>query len=408
MLKDLILSITNRCNLRCRMCDIPLAETEELETRVWERVIQEAAALGANTVVFSGGEPLLREDLCELISFAKKQKMAAFVTSNGILLDEKRAYELLRAGVDVVNISIEGPEEVHDHFRGKGSFARALSAIKNLRKYDVECTLASVVTAKNFKHLPFIVELARQHGVTTFKLQPFNRLFLNTEKKGEEFFLSEEDAPAFKETIKKVISLCQEYGIGTNPTKYLTEMSGHLVKKHSHGKSDCPALYLSCPVNAKGEIYPCWVLGGPAHALGSVKENSLSSIWSSARRSEIIERINKKGCPGCLMSCYDDNFGKQGLDEKISRNWGLLRREGPRGYFSSLATRWKKRWNFYASWRGDAQSAWRRIQGKLTRKNPPFGVEKKEKAIAIALEELRGVKRIFEQEIKKTAKRSGS
>ncbi|MEI7752705.1 MAG: radical SAM protein, partial [Candidatus Omnitrophota bacterium] len=63
MLKDLILSITNRCNLRCRMCDIPLAETEEVETRVWERVIQEAAGLGANTVVFSGGEPLLREDL---------------------------------------------------------------------------------------------------------------------------------------------------------------------------------------------------------------------------------------------------------------------------------------------------------------------------------------------------------
>jgi len=401
MLKDLILSITNRCNLRCRMCDIPLAKTEELETRVWERVIREAAALGANTVVFSGGEPLLREDLCELISFAKKQKLAACVTSNGVLLDEKHAYELLRAGTDVVNISIEGPEEVHDHVRGKGSFGRALLAIKNLKKYGVESTIASVVTAKNFKHLPYIVELARQHGVTTFKLQPFNSLFLNTAKQGEEFFLSEEDAPAFEETIKKVIGLCQEYGIGTNPAKYLAEMSRHLMKKHSRNRGDCPALYLSCPVNAKGEVYPCWVLSSPAYSMGSVRESSLSSLWNSSKRSEIIETISKKGCPGCLMSCYDDNFGKRGLDEKISRNWGLLRREGPRGYFSSLVKRWKKRWRFYAAWRGDAKSAWRRILGKMTKKRRLPGTEERSNEIAKALEELRGVKRIFEQEIKK-------
>jgi len=101
------------------------------------------------------------------------------------------------------------------------------------------------------------------------------------------------------------------------------------------------------------------------------------------------------------MSCYDDNFGKRGLDEKISRNWGLLRREGPRGYFSSLVKRWKKRWRFYAAWRGDAKSAWRRILGKMTKKRRLPGTEERSNEIAKALEELRGVKRIFEQEIKK-------
>lgn len=71
-LKEIIFSITNRCNLRCKMCDIPYGEIEELSTEQWMGVIKDASRLGAQTVVFSGGEPLLREDIFELISFTKK------------------------------------------------------------------------------------------------------------------------------------------------------------------------------------------------------------------------------------------------------------------------------------------------------------------------------------------------
>ncbi len=409
MLKDLIISITNRCNLRCRMCDIPLATAEELETRIWERVIQDAASLGATTVVFSGGEPLLREDLCELISFAKKKKMMACITSNGILLDEKRAHELLRAGVDVVNISIEGPREVHDHFRGKGNFDRALLAIKNLNKYGVECTIATVVTAKNFEHLPYIVELAKQHGVTTFKLQPFNRLFLDSSKQGDEFFLSEKDAPAFEKAIKKGAELCREYGISTNPVKYLNEMSRHLIRTHTHSQRNCPALYSSCPVNAQGEVYPCWALSGQVYVVGSVKENSLTSIWTSTKRAEIIEMIQKKGCQSCLMSCYDDNFGKQNLNVKISNHLGQLRHIGPKGYIFAQLKQWRKRWAFYASWRGDAASALRRVKAKLTKKIKTIpGGDKNEEALSKTLEEMKCIKQLFEKEIKNTQQGSVS
>jgi len=401
MLRELILSITSRCNLRCRMCDIPLTKTEELDTCVWERVIQEAASLGATLVVFSGGEPLLREDLCELIAFSKKQKMTVCVTSNGILIDEKRAYELLCAGVDVVNVSLEGPPEIHDQFRGKGSFDRALSAIKNLNKYGIECTVASVVTAKNYQYLPYVVELAKQEGVTHLKFQPFSRIFLSAGKNEDEFFLSEKDLPVFEKTIKEVVNLCRAYGIGTNPAKYFDEMPRYLVGKTAGGQHHCPALYLSCPINARGEVYPCWVLSGQDYMIGSVKENNFSSLWNSSKRIEIIKTIGKKGCQGCLMSCYDENFGKEGLDMKISKHLGRLRHTGPKKYISGYIKRWEKRLKFYASWRGNASSALRRVQAKLAKKikaTPTEELAKKE--VRGALEELGRIKRLFEKESK--------
>ncbi len=405
MPKDLILSITTRCNLRCRMCDIPLTSTEELGTSTWENVIRDGAAVGATTAVFSGGEPLLRDDLASLIAFAKKQKMLTCVTTNGLLLDEKRAYELLCAGVDVVNVSVEGPREMHDALRGKGSFDRALTALKNLKKYGIESTIATVVTAGNFQHLPYLIELAKQQGVTAFKLQPFNPMFLDPGKQEKSFYLSDQDAPLFKQTIFNVIETCCEYGIGTNPEKYLYEMFRSLTGKKGANPKKCPALDLSCPINARGEVYPCWVLSGPEHLLGSVKEKSLKDIWNSTRRSEIISAINRKGCQGCLMSCYEENLGKASLGQKIFTRLGRLRKKGLAGYIASSINRWKKRIKFYSSWRGNASSALRRVKGKLsqgTRPNKPNKWNPKE--LSAALEDLNRMKRLLAEESRRISR----
>lgn len=399
MIKELIISITSRCNLRCKMCDIPSVRSEELETGVWKQVIRDAGRSGVSAIVFSGGEPLLREDLFDLISFTKEQNMMACVTSNGLLIDELCARRLSEAGVDVVNVSLEGPEEVHDQLRGQGSFDSALLAIKNLRKYKIERTIATVVTSRNFKHLPYIVKLAQQYGVTALKFQPFSSLFLKTGKRGEDFFLIAQDSPAFFESIKKVIWLCRSYGISTNPGKYFDEMSRYLVKRSGNIQHHCPALFESCPINAKGEVYPCWVLTGPEYLIGNIKGESFSDIWSSSRRAGLIKKICQRGCQGCLLSCYDDNYGKAGLDEKISRDWGLLRRYGLLGYLHALVKRWKKRWRFYVSWRGSVSSALRRVKAKLkkmTGVRPP--TEKKGEELRAALKELRYFKKLFEKE----------
>ena len=86
--REIIISITNRCNLKCKMCDIPKNKIGELSTAQWKQVIKDAAASGARAIVFSGGEPLLREDIFELIDFTKNNSLGACLTSNGYLINE--------------------------------------------------------------------------------------------------------------------------------------------------------------------------------------------------------------------------------------------------------------------------------------------------------------------------------
>ena len=99
------------------MCQIPQESTEELSTAQWKKAIEDISSLGVQTVVFSGGEPLLREDIFELISFTRNHHMNACLTSNGYLINKDVAFKLFRSGINVVNISIEGYKKANDYLR---------------------------------------------------------------------------------------------------------------------------------------------------------------------------------------------------------------------------------------------------------------------------------------------------
>jgi len=138
-LKEIIVSVTNRCNLRCRMCQIPqMHNNEEMRTEQLKALIKDSAKLYPESIVFSGGEPLLRGDLFELITLANQCKINTCLTSNGTLLNDDIAKKLASCGIGVVNISIEGPEDIHDSLRGKGSFAKAVNALECLSRHKIE------------------------------------------------------------------------------------------------------------------------------------------------------------------------------------------------------------------------------------------------------------------------------
>src|SRR5512135_3068163 len=130
--KEIIFSLTNRCNLRCAMCQIPAGPQKELSTDEAKRLISDASLLHPQSFVFSGGEPLLRDDIFDLIAFATRLKSNTCLTSNGTLINEKIAGKLSDAGIGVVNISIDGREDIHDSLRGKGNFKKALRGIECL------------------------------------------------------------------------------------------------------------------------------------------------------------------------------------------------------------------------------------------------------------------------------------
>jgi len=329
-LREIILSVTNRCNLRCAMCQIPeMEDGNEMSTAQLKGVIRDSLVLGPDNVVFSGGEPLLRDDILELISFASGYKINTCLTSNGTLITEGMARKLSSCGIGVVNVSIEGPEEIHDSLRGKGSFKKAEEALKNLLRNKIEATIATVVCRDNYQALPFIMELAHRFSVNTVKFQPFSDIFLMDKERKRRFIFTEDIRLESRKIIEQVIDLACRYKVSTNPDSYLRSIPDYLGGyRQAYHPDGCPALRYSCPITCDGRVLLCWVLSDKS--IGSVKQGRIYSLWNSARHNRLRRAAIKNGCAGCLMSCYDYNPG-QGKHRSLlhlARKPGQLRKPG--------------------------------------------------------------------------------
>jgi radical SAM protein with 4Fe4S-binding SPASM domain len=383
------------------MCDIPYGNIAELDTEEWKKAIRDASRLGAQTIVFSGGEPLLRDDIFDLIAFARANNLNACVTSNGHLIDEQVAGKLSLCGVNVVNISVEGKKDTHDHLRGAGSFDKAAAALDNLRKYKIESTVASTVSKYNYKDLLFVLGFAQERGATTVRLQPFNVIFLRDHKRKAEFLINRNEVGRLEGIIKDFIRLSGEYKIAVNPAGYLMRIPQYLNGKNFYPES-CGALWYSCPINPNGDLFPCWIEGSNNKLIGNIKTEGLYNLWLSERRIKVLKSIAENGCSGCLMSCYDEAFDRRLLKESIIFN--AKRISKIKDYrkiatkllqnFKGQATRMKLRYKFYASYRGSFPGVIaRRVSAALGRVKPPKQVMRNEREIALA-ELARGKERL--------------
>jgi len=406
-LKEVIFSITNRCNLRCRMCDIPCGKVEELTTDQWKIVIRDASRLGAQTVVFSGGEPLLREDIFELISFTRKNNLNACVTSNGHLINEQVARDLSISGVNVVNISVEGTRETHDYLRGSGSFDKAVTGLMNLRKYKIESTVASTVSKYNYRDLPYVLEVAKDCGATTVRLQPFNVIFLQNHKRKNEFLIDKREIKNVEDVIKVFIDTSREYKISINPTGYLLKIPVYLSGKNFY-PNNCGALWYSCPINPNGDLFPCWIEGANNKLIGNVAKESLYGLWLSEKRIKMVGSIVNNGCKGCLMSCYDEAFERKLLKESVMDNAKKLKKITSYKKImnkvlqssKSQITKLKLRYRFYVSYRGSLTKI---IGRRLSSAFNKTGSLKQDKQAEeeIVLSEINQAKRKLKKEMRK-------
>ena len=361
------------------MCDIPREEAEELSTAQLKKAIRDAAQLGAQTIVFSGGEPLVRNDICGLIFYAKAQGLDACLTSNGTLINDALAAELAKVRVNVVNVSLEGPEQIHDSLRGQGSFKKALSALDTLHKCGVESTVAATVSRYNYGSLPFIIEAAHAHKATTVRFQPFSTIFIMDRARGQDFFIDQTQRERLEEGIKEAVCLARKYGISINPESYLEKIPAYLAGHKIVSQRACSALWQTCPINARGDVFLCWVLNSQDGKIGNVKDQGLVDLWFSRRHERLRREVIQKGCGGCLMSCYDEVFGQERA--KIT---ALKLRRMPLGdFFRRGAQKLRhvargeavylfSRYRFYVTYRGSIRQLGRRLWNKMRR--PPPGV----------------------------------
>jgi len=322
-------SITTKCNLSCKHCYSEATEDrapDELTTEEAFKLLDDLADWGIGLLVIDGGEPLLRDDFLDIVSYASKRGVRTGVGSNGILIDKKMARKLVEAGVQSVSISIDGADaETHDSFRGKsGAFNQALEGAYTLRKVGMPFQFNMVVRKRNLSQVPDMLKLAIESGANAaefFDLVEAGR----AKKESQAEVLEPEDRKAIMEWLAQAqidcpilirVPACPMYPLILKEREIQPKhLSMDMLRRIPYYGRGCAAgmPFGYIVVRANGEVNPCMLL---QVNLGNVKERSISQIWqeseilSQLRRRELLkgkcgECKYKVECAGCRGRAYE-------------------------------------------------------------------------------------------------------
>jgi 12,18-didecarboxysiroheme deacetylase len=159
-------NVTKACNLRCIHCYASAdnrPSENELTTEEGFKLLEDLAQFGCPVVLFSGGEPLVRPDIFDLIAYAVRLGLRAVLSTNGTLIDHVLAKELKKLGLSYVGISLDGIGEVHDRFRGsKGCFEKVVQAIENCQREGLKVGLRFTINKFNAEEIPKVFDFVEE------------------------------------------------------------------------------------------------------------------------------------------------------------------------------------------------------------------------------------------------------
>jgi 12,18-didecarboxysiroheme deacetylase len=162
-------NVTQRCNLKCIHCYAHAKarqQDNELSTKEGLALIDDLAQMGVPVLLFSGGEPLMREDLPELAQYAVEKGMRAVISTNGTLIDSKTAGILKDIGLSYVGISLDGTRAINDRFRGvDGAYDQALEGIRNSKQAGIKVGLRFTINRFNADEIPALFDLLEEMEV---------------------------------------------------------------------------------------------------------------------------------------------------------------------------------------------------------------------------------------------------
>ncbi len=162
--KLLIWLVTGKCNLNCKYCYARRFLTqEELTTREAKRIVKEAHEIGVEHIAFTGGEPLLREDIFELLEFANTCGVEASITTNGTLITEDVAKTLKKLNT-FLYISIDGVGKTHETLREKGTWDKLSRVFEILKKYKIPFATITTLSKSNYLVVEETIKFLKEIG----------------------------------------------------------------------------------------------------------------------------------------------------------------------------------------------------------------------------------------------------
>jgi PqqA peptide cyclase len=272
----LIAELTHRCPLHCVYCSNPVelqARKTELSTEDWSRVFQEAGALGVLQADFTGGEPLTRPDILELIGAARAAGLYVNLISSGLPLDEARLAALVEAGLDHFQLSFQGArEETANEISGTKAHAQKLRVLAWLKRHRLAVTLNFVVHHRNIDQLQEMLSLAEDSSASRVEfanVQYYGWAFVNRDAllpTREQLMQSIDFLKKSQERLAGKIKV--EYVVPDYYAKYPKPCMGGWARK----------LMLIAP---NGDALPCHAARViPGLCFENVKNRRLGEIWA--------------------------------------------------------------------------------------------------------------------------------
>jgi len=287
---------TKQCNLYCEHC-YAAADCEgasnELSTAEAKGLIDDLAEFGAPVLLFSGGEPLVRDDLTELVAYADDAGTRPVLSTNGTLLTRERARELKQAGLKYAGVSVDGLPERNDRIRGEeGAFDAAVRGIEACLDVGLKTGLRYTITEHNVDDLAGVVDLLVDVGVDRF-------CFYHLDYGGRGADIADADLTpeATRQAVADLCDLTREYHEAGEEIETLLvgnyADAGHLVEyadremgtdrarviyEHLQRNGGDPTGERVADVDPVGNVHLTQFWQG--YSLGNVRDRSFGAIWT--------------------------------------------------------------------------------------------------------------------------------
>jgi len=297
---NITIDVTSKCNLRCKHCrvneieyDMPL---EEIKT-----AFKKLSDFNPRGVFISGGEPLIREDIVDIVKESKKLAPVTVLNTNSLLLTEKKLKDLIEAGLNYIQVSVDGIEEQHDYIRGKGTYRKTIEKLKMINKYSdkIKLHISSVVSLKNIDYMEEFARQILEVEKINVQILGFKRFIPNNVLK--------DTASLGREGLKKLYDnlnkLQKKYKGKTTiasdmPMKnvFNEKKAFEVLKKYNMQCVGCSAGVNGISIRNDGTVTPCTLL---YISCGNILKQDLNEIMENASMIKIKNRELKGKCGNC-------------------------------------------------------------------------------------------------------------
>ena len=288
---------TNNCNMFCAHCYRESGEKAqgELDTTQAKKLISEVANAGFKIMIFSGGEPMTREDIYELIAYAKEMGLRPVLGSNGSLITPEAAQKLKAAGLAGAGISLDSlDKDKHDKLRRlDGAWEMAVAGMKNCINAGIRTQIHTTVMDWNAEEIEDIMDFAVEIGASAHHI-----FFLVPTGRGEEIVDQALKRDEYEEILVRIMKKAQTVPIEVKPTcaPQFMRVAKQLGMDLRFSKG-CLAGISYCIISPKGDVQPCAYM---KMEIGNVKDTPFDEIWQNNETFKILRTESyKDGCGTC-------------------------------------------------------------------------------------------------------------